>query len=340
MEKGKGRLRSGKGNFMEKRILAIDIGGSKMLAGVMRLTEDAADAENVENGAKNRSSRKKYSAPEILKTVGESLPVETTKDGILETIWRLATALLAEYPLETIDSVGVTIPGLADERVWIYAPFSGIQNFPVVDILEKRFGKPVFIENDVNACAIAEGIFGACREADDFIWLTISNGIGGGVVLNGRIYRGARGFSGEFGHVNVVEDGELCGCGNRGCLEAECAGPGISRFYARLTGEQTSAAEIATRALAGEENALKAFVREGKILGHALANAANILNPEKIIIGGGVSRAWDLFAPALKSEFQKNIFRRANANVVIEPTALGYEAALIGAAALTLPEAR
>ncbi len=316
---------------MEKLILAVDIGGSKMLAGVMRLTE---------NTDPRRFSEEKYSYPEILKTVGESLPAETTEDGILETIGRLADSLLEEYPLNAIHAVGVTIPGLADERVWIYAPFSGIQNFPVVDVLEKRFGKSVFIENDVNACAIAEGIFGACRKTDNFIWLTISNGIGGGIVLNGRIYRGSRGFSGEFGHLNVVENGELCGCGNRGCLEAECAGPGISRFYARLTKERVSAAEIAKRALAGDENAVKTFEREGKILGHALANASNILNPEKIIIGGGVSRAWKLFAPTLEAEFQKNIFHRANADVRIEPTALGYEAALIGAAALTLPEAR
>jgi len=295
-----------------KTILAIDIGGSKMLAGLVRV-----DGPNYE----------------IQKTVASALPAEMTEAGILREIDSL-TALL---PLDQIDAVGVTIPGLADERVWIYAPFSGIQNFKIMDALEARFpGKPIAIENDVNACAIAEYAFGACRGTRDFIWLTISNGIGGGIVLDGKIYRGALGFSGEFGHLNVVPGGELCGCGNRGCMEAECAGPGISRYYARLIGsaEFVPASEIARRAEAGEETALETYRREGRVLGHALANASNILNPAKIIIGGGVSRAWKLFYPTLEETFRENIFHRANDSVIIEPTALGYEAALLGAVAL------
>ena len=297
-----------------KTILAIDIGGSKMLAGLARGEGDEF---------------------EIVQSVGEALPAEMTEDGILREIDKLC----AQLPLDQIDAVGVTIPGLADERVWIYAPFSGIQNFQIMDALEARFpGKPIAIENDVNACAIAEGIFGACRGVRDFIWLTISNGIGGGIVLDGKIYRGALGFSGEFGHLNVVPDGELCGCGNRGCMEAECAGPGISRYYARLTGspEFVPASEIARRAEAGEEAALETYRREGRVLGHALANASNILNPSKIIIGGGVSRSWKLFYPTLEESFRKIIFHRANDSILIEPTALGYEAALMGAVALTL----
>ncbi|MDO4627704.1 MAG: ROK family protein [Planctomycetia bacterium] len=304
---------------MKKQILAVDIGGSKMIVGLVRVHERDGQWYH-----------------EIVHTVGEKLPTEITEEEILARIAHLTELLKSHVSLSEIDSIGVTIPGLADERVWIYAPFSGIQNFPITDALEKYFGKPVFIENDVNACAIAEGIFGACREVRDFIWLTISNGIGGGVVLDGHIYRGARGFSGEFGHINVVEDGELCGCGNRGCLEAECAGPGISRYYAHLTGEQVSAAEIAQRARSGEVAARETYEREGWILGRTLANAASILNPARILIGGGVVGAWDLFSPALETEFRKNMFRRANSDVIIQPTALGYEAALLGAVALTL----
>lgn len=306
---------------MEKRVLAIDIGGSKMLAGIVRVCDV--------NGKLNF---------EILQALDEKLPGEMTEMGILEEIGKLSDELLKTYPLESLESVGVTIPGLADDRIWIYAPFSGIQNFAIVEALETRFQKPIFIENDVNACAIAEGIFGACREVRDFIWLTVSNGIGGGIVLNGEIYRGALGFSGEFGHLCVVEDGEPCGCGKRGCLEAECAGPGISRYYAKRTGtgEMVPASEIARRAHAGEEAARETYQREGRVLGKALANAANILNPAKIILGGGVMRAWDLFYPTLEAEFKKTIFRRANDSVTIEPTALGYEAALLGAVALTM----
>lgn len=319
---------------MKKKILAIDIGGSKMLAGIVEMSRDG----NTEEGAGWKST--------ILSAAGESLPAEMTEEKILEKIRTLAASAAAQIAgtvsekemLQEIDAVGVTIPGLADERVWIYAPFSGIQNFPIAEALEQEFGRPVFIENDVNACAIAEGLLGACRGVRDFIWLTISNGIGGGVVLDGRIYRGAKGFSGEFGHLCVAEDGELCGCGKRGCLEAECAGPGISRFYARLTGEKIPASEIAERAEAGEPAALETFRREGKVLGRALANAANILNPARIILGGGVARAWDLFYPTLEETFRKDIFRRANEDVLIERTALGYEAALLGAAVLPIAD--
>lgn len=315
---------------MKKKILAIDIGGSKMLAALVNVTNENS------RGNENETGRLNF---EIQKSQGESLPAEMSEAGILRAVEELTVPLFAEVPLETIDAVGVTIPGLADERVWIYAPFSGIQNFRIVDALEERFQKPIYIENDVNACAIAEGMFGACREVQDFIWLTISNGIGGGVVLDGKIYRGACGFSGEFGHICVVEDGELCGCGKRGCLEAECAGPGISRYYARIspTHEHLTAAEISQRAAAGEKLALETFRREGRVLGLALANAANILNPSKIILGGGVARSWDLFYPSLEASFRKNVFQRANAGVQISPTALGYEAALVGAVSLAVP---
>ncbi|MDO4583072.1 MAG: ROK family protein [Planctomycetia bacterium] len=309
---------------MARNILAIDIGGSKILAGWMQI----------------------FTTPEgwrdyqILQTVQESLAGNLSERVILETIDRMVERLFPENAFAEVEALGVTIPGLADEEVWIYAPFSGIENFPIVRELRCRYGKPVRIANDVNACALAERQFGKCRDARDYVWMTISNGIGGGIVLNGKIYPGALGFSGEFGHMTVVEDGQLCGCGKRGCLEAECAGPGLARFYATLEGtsEPISAAEIARRAEAGEASAVQAFVREGKLLGLALANIANILNPEKILLGGGVTRAWKWFSPTMQAEFEKNLFRRANSGLKIEQTGLGYEAALIGAAALTEKE--
>ncbi|MDO4575183.1 MAG: ROK family protein [Planctomycetia bacterium] len=299
-----------------KNVLAIDIGGSKMMAAMVEIFFDAA------GGGWNFK---------MLQSVQQELRGEVTETRILDQI----DAFLRELGgVEAVESIGVTIPGLADERVWIYAPFSGIENFPIVDELANRYGRPVFIENDVNACARAEWLFGACRGIHDFLWMTVSNGIGGALFLDDKIYSGSQGFSGEFGHITVVDDGEKCGCGKRGCLEAECAGPGISRYYARLTGENLSALEIAQRFAAGDENARKTWEREGVVLGRTLANLANVLNPAKVILGGGVSRSWDLFAPSLNQTFQKNLFARANAGLVVERTALGYEAALFGAVAL------
>ncbi|MDO4571243.1 MAG: ROK family protein [Planctomycetia bacterium] len=313
--------------------LAIDIGGSKMMLGLVELREIGHERWNYR----------------VLQKTNNALPCDIRVEGILEKIADCSRELLREGGISSFERVGANIPGLADERIWIYAPFSGIQNFPIAEALEKMFDRPVRIDNDVNACALAEKVLGKCGGVRDFIWLTISNGVGGGLFLNNDVYRGAKGFSGELGHVCVVPNGRLCGCGKRGCVEAECAGPGIAAFYRSLFTTPTEAVptefvptratarEIAQRAREGEPQARQTFERTGRLLGFALANAANILNPEKIVLGGGVVQSWDIFAPAMERTFEEHLFKRANEHLRLEKTSLGYDAALLGAAALTLP---
>ena len=172
---------------MEK-YLAIDIGGSKIVVGVVD-----------ETGA-------------VLQSCKENLPRTYGIDTVIETILRLANSLGGQ----DFSAAGVTIPGLADpaKGIWKYAPFSGIGEIPIAAILNEKLGIPVYIENDVNACAVGEKVFGNCRDDKDFLWITVSNGIGGALYLNGELYPGGSGNAGEIGHFIVEENTDtVCGCG-------------------------------------------------------------------------------------------------------------------------------
>ena len=338
-------------------ILALDLGGSKMLSALVDVFESANGERKTElRGVARRA---------------------LTKDAGRDGVWRAILDATAETFEKTgenwtcVDSIGATIPGVADPKrgYWVYAPFSGIADFPLADELRAQFGKPVFADNDVNACAWAEKVFGACQGVENFVWITISNGIGGGLVLDGKVYAGKFSGAAEIGHFNVVEDGAPCGCGNRGCLEATAAGPGIARRYRESfkddfsggdaasselradwlrylasTGANASAeveaaqsataASVAEEARRGNPVAVKVYEDTGRYVGRAASYAANLVNPEKIVIGGGVAGSFDLFYPALWETFERCLFKATNKTLTIEKTGLGYEAGLMGAASL------
>ncbi|NCB62105.1 MAG: ROK family protein [Clostridia bacterium] len=298
---------------MSRTALCFDIGGSKYNVGLMD-----------EGGRILAQSVSPWAAP----PTAESVPQE---------LFACADALLAGHPQWRPDVAGATIPGLADPEkgLWIEAAFSGIRGLPIRNLIESRYSLPAAIDNDGQACALAERVFGCCKGVDDFLYLTVSNGVGGAVVLGGRPYGGCALGAGEIGHFMVVEDGRLCPCGNRGCLEAHAAGPGISKNYRELGGPSAlSAREIAQLARKGDPTALETFRLEGRYLGTAISWAVNLLNPAKVIIGGGVSLAFDLFEESLRDTLSRHIYRRANATLAVEPTALGYNGGLYGAAAL------
>lgn len=301
-------------------ILSIDIGGSKLIAGVIGYDGSIL---YMDRHPLNPSIREVDIINEIM------LSIEKIKNT---------------YPLSCISACGITIPGLADAKrgIWVYACFSGIRNFKIAEILSQKLKIPVFIENDVNACAFGEKLFGVCKYTNNFIWVTVSNGVGGGIVLNGDIYTGAFGNAGEIGHFNVVEEGYQCHCGNNGCLEAYAAGPAIVRRYYESLGIydkslwRLSAKDIASQAKDGDVLSSEVYKKTGYYLGKAIAGAVNIVNPEKVILGGGISMDIELFYDEMKSTFLKNVFRDANDKVKIVKTGLGYEAALIGAAAAAI----
>ncbi len=302
---------------MKRVALCFDIGGSKYNVGLV-------DSE----GTILAQSIGKWTA--------------LTEEAILHDLFGCADTILARHPEIRPVAAGATIPGLADRErgLWVEASFSGIRNFAVADCIGAHYRMPVFIDNDAQACALAEKMFGCCKETNDFVYLTVSNGVGGAFVLDGRPYGGASQGAGEIGHCVVAEGGRPCGCGSRGCLEAYAAGPAISKNYLELGGQPgrgggaPSAKEIAERARLGEQTAIDTFRLEGEYLGRAVAFAVNLLNPEKVVIGGGVSLAFDLFGPSLNATVREHIYRKANSGLSIVPSVLGYNGGLYGAAVL------
>ncbi len=298
--------------------LAVDIGGSKLVVGL------------VDKGGKVLCKTKHAWAGH-------------TKEQMLADITAAADALLKAHREYVPTTGGATIPGLADPEkgIWVEASFSGISNWPIAAILEEKFGVPFFIDNDTNACAIAEKHYGACKDCGDFFWITVSNGVGGAVFMNNNIYYGASGNAGEVGHVVVEEnEGNLCKCGSYGCLEMHAAGPAIAKKYLQLGGqelidqESPTALSIAKLAKQNDKIAIDTYNIVGRYLGKAVGGLVNVLNPRKVVIGGGVSNDFELFEKALTQEAERRFYKNANKNIQILKTELGYDAALIGAAAL------
>jgi glucokinase len=305
--------------------LAVDMGGSKFMVGLVTAGGEILCAE-----------RHRWNG--------------ISSEGVVRDVKAAARALLAAHPQYRPTVLGATIPGLADPKrgLWVEASFSGIRNLPFGRVMEEEFGLPVSLDNDGRACAVAERIFGCCREVDHFIWITVSNGIGGCLFTGGKPYFGADGNAGEIGHM-VVEEGpnaRPCKCGLRGCAEMHASGLGLVKNYLSLGGqglidnEPPSAKTIAALARGGDRTAMAAYDLEGLYLGRVIGAAVNLINPRKVVIGGGVSLGFDLFWPSLERTLKTHVYGNANPNLSVEPTALGYNAALLGAAALSFAKTR
>lgn len=298
---------------MHKPVLAVDVGGSKyMVALVTR-------------------------AGEVLSPLREMWNPHSG-DEVMQTLLRAAERLLRQNPGVTPGSIGVTIPGLADpdEGRWIEASFSGIGDLPVARMFSERFGLPAFADNDGQACVLAEKFFGLAASCDDFLYLTVSNGVGGGAFSGGRLLRGGFSRAFEIGHCTLIEDGRLCKCGNRGCVETYASGVGLSQTYFELSGKRADGQRLSALAAEGDPDALRAWALEGEYLGRAIAYAANLLNPRLAILGGGLSLAFPLYEQALLSALQRHLYRRATPELTVRPTTLGYNGGLLGAAAVTI----
>ena len=165
--------------------------------------------------------------------------------------------------------------------------------------------------------------------------MTVSNGIGGALYLNGSLYAGVSGNAGELGHLIVEENTDaVCGCGRKGCLEAMASGKGIEKMYGRLYGKSLTAQQIAALADSGDAEAKHVFELAGHYIGKAIASSINLLNMKKIVLGGGVIQSYHLLQEAIGASLDRYVFRQGNKDVVVEKTGLGYYAALIGAAAI------
>ena len=267
---------------------------------------------------------------------------------VIGQIEQLIAAMVDGLAPEEITGAGVASPGPVDLRTGIalQAPtIAGWFNIPLKALLEERTGLHIELQNDANMAALGEWRFGSGRGCADFAYVTISTGIGGGIIANNALLLGRNGMAGEVGHMTLVPDGPACSCGSQGCWEALASGTALAQFAAEAlasgqpslireiaAGEPVRGAHIAAAAERGDPLALSLMQREGEWIGIGVANMLLVYSPERVAIGGGVSQNMALLAPHIRRTVNQRVmppFRE----VPIAAAQLGDNAGVIGAAA-------
>jgi glucokinase len=306
--------------------IGIDVGGTKIAAGVV-------DADG-----------------KLIETVRRQTPAHNaraTEDAII--------ALVAELrQRHAVDAVGVGAAGYIDEKraTVLFAPNLAWRDEALRAEIEKAVGLPVVVENDANAAAWGEFRFGAGKDVDELIMVALGTGIGGGIVINGELFRGSFGIAGEFGHVRMVPDGLICGCGNRGCWEQYASGRALVRIVREVAaaGSATSATILAAAhglpaaitgpmitdaAKAGDTLCVESLETVGRWLGAGLADLACAFDPAVVVVGGGVSEAGELLIGPAREAFRRQLSGRGHRpELEIRPAALGNSAGMSGASDL------
>lgn len=308
-------------------VLAIDIGGTKLAAGIV-------DSEG-----------RILARGEVPTLASEGL------EPVLGRIVGLGRDLLSrpEVAGVRVQRIGVGCAGPVDLKAGVvFNPpnLPGWVRVPLSERIQQALGLPTVLENDANAAGLGEFRYGAGRGAQSIVYMTVSTGIGGGIILNGKVWHGLKDAAGEIGHMTVCPDGPLCGCGNRGCLEAMSSGPSIARRAreAVASGRQTRLSEMAKPtssdvvrlAQVGDPVAGEVWAEAVKYLGIGVAAAITILAPERVVIGGGVTKAGDYLFQPLREQVRQRVKLVPVESVPILPAALGPDVGILGAAAVAL----
>ncbi len=306
--------------------VGVDVGGTKILGGVV-------DEEG--------------KVVEELRVVSPATDVAAIEDAIT----RLVVELTGRHAVE---AVGVGAAGYIDKSrsLVMFAPNLAWRDLDLRAELEARVGLPVVVENDANAAAWGEFRYGAGADVDDLLLVTVGTGVGGGVVVDGRLHRGAFGVGGEIGHMRVIPDGILCGCGNLGCLESYGSGTALVREARAAASAGSLLAEtlldraggdpaaitgplVTECAQAGDPFCVEQLAGLGTWLGDGIASLAAILDPAVVVVGGGVSAAGDLLINPIRAAFGRQLTGRGHRPLAeIRRAVLGNRAGLIGAADL------
>jgi glucokinase len=317
-------------------VIGVDLGGTNIVVGVLPI--DGGDGEVL--GIRSVPTEAHRGAKFVV-------------DRIVGLIEESKRTVLAESGGQVGDFAGVGIgsPGPLDRDsgTVINTPNLGWRNFPLRDLITKAVGLPATLDNDANCATYGEWWLGAGRNVDTLVGLTLGTGIGGGIVLNGEIFHGVSDAAGEIGHMTIDSTGRKCKCGNYGCLEAYASGPAIalravegieagaeSLLPALVDGrfENITAATVYEAVILGDPYANEVMRETAKLLGAGIANIINVLNPEMVVISGGVTRAGDhLFVP-LRAEVRRRAFKSAEEACQIVSGRLPGTAGVIGAAAV------
>jgi len=307
--------------------IGVDLGGTKMLVGVLEGTEIRYESREASTGQ--------------------------TEDELVELLVREVDEARDARPDAT--AVGLGIPATIDHDsgVAVSAVNLPLSELPIRDLVSERVGLPVFVDNDANVAALAEYLFGAAKDMPNTVMLTVGTGIGGGLILDGEVYRGATGAGAELGHTVIQADGPPCqgNCPNHGCVESLASGTALGR-EGRAAAESSpdsvlgqmladgatiDGRAVTEAALGGDETAVAVFELIGSRLGVACSSFANIFQPDAIVVGGGVIAAGDLLLDPARREVRERALTPMNRTPVLEAT-LGNDAGMIGAAALAAVE--
>ncbi len=316
---------------MGKNVIGVDMGGTKILSAVI-------DAEGNILGTAKVSTKAGRGAIAVIDRIANCIQQAIDESGV---------------DAESIQAIGIGAPGPLDPAtgVVIFAPNLGWRDIPLKTELEARTGFPTFVDNDVNVGTLGEHAFGAGRGIQNVVGIFVGTGIGGGIILNGELFHGASKTAGEIGHIIVKAGGPRCGCGTRGCLEAIASRTAMTRQFQRailkkgkksvlseLTGGDLGAIRSGVLAKAVRLNdklTLKVFRKVTKYLGIGIGSIVNFLNPEMIVLGGGVVEALDdTFLDGIRAAAEKYALPNTLDGVQIVRAELGDNSAILGAAAL------
>ncbi len=306
--------------------IGVDVGGTKIAAGVV-----TADGEILERQRRDTPAR----------------DPQATSTAIVDLVEDLKSR-------HDVSAVGIGAAGYVDVQrsTVLFAPNLAWRNEPLRANVESKVGIPVFIENDANAAAWGEFQFGAGADVHELIMVAVGTGIGGGIVLDGALFRGSFGIAGEFGHIRAVPDGRVCGCGNYGCWEQYCSGKALVKAVQEVSRAQSPRASdmlervggdpaditgqvITAAAQEGDRLAVEAFEEIGHWLGVGLADLVAVFDPAVIVVGGGVSEAGDLLLGPAQSAFHRQLSGRGHRpDAQLRLATLANTAGLIGAADL------
>ena len=290
----------------QSRVIGVDVGGTKILAAVV---------------SRDGSLRLRLERPSD----------HSSQDALLAELDSLVEELHRAEP-EAV-ALGFGVPSRIDQRSGhalksVNIPLEGVD---LRDRMREQHGLPVALDNDANAAAIAEWQVGAARGARNVVMLTLGTGVGGGLILDGRPYRGATGSGAELGHIVLEPGGPPCGCGGHGHLESFAAGPAADRVARSLYGDGSDAHELVRRGRDGEPEAVEALAGIGRYLGSGIATFVNVFEPELVVVGGGFGDAGELLLGPAREVVAVEGLEPARDNVRIVEAELGIEAGVIGA---------
>ena len=304
-----------------KQVIGIDIGGTNLRGAIINEKGEISERKKIKSEA---------------------------KEGIEKVVKNLITLINQFSKFKTV-AVGIGVPGIINQKDGnlTQAPnIRGVSDFPILKVLEQQLSPTsIVLENDANSAAAGEFWKGSCKNSNSMIMLSIGTGLGGGIILNGELWRGEQGMAGEIGHIVIDPDGPGCNCGNNGCFESFVSAEAIRRIVKNSPSlikktHKTEPDKIPERimelAVQGDTESINIWKKFGESLGIGITSLINLLNVESVTIGGGLSNSWDLFIDSTKKEIDQRALKGPKSKLNICKAELGDDAGILGAAYLAL----